>query len=159
MHQSRTVLKRKDVMNSAMLGYVYEIVIFTSFWLQKLMSPISPFFLEATSNFPGPFWNSTCPLQSHFPSFHFRKVKVKFPAKVIRKDRHYSAGQPSAWYLYFNQQEEKDENSFWRFCKSLKQLARPDFLQIIGFLPNPLYNRWTTMDYRWSMNHSWPASL
>lgn len=149
-HQSRTVLRRKEIMNSTVLGYVYEIVIFTFSWLLRLTSPMSSSLSEATSNFPGHFEIQCWPLQPRFFSFHFRRVKCQISCKKVVEKKDIAAQDRQVLDIFISIGKRK-KNYFWRFCKTLKQLGKHSYLKINGFFLNPFLtwtigDPWTTAD-------------
>lgn len=152
-HQSRTVLRREDIMNSTVLGYVYEIVKFTFSWLLRITSPIWSSLLEATSNFPGHSEIQGWPLHPHFPSFHFRRVKCQISCKKVAEKKD-DAAQDRQVHDIFISTGRKKRNYFWKFCKSLKQLGKYSSLEINGFFPNPFI----TDGPPWTIDDPWTTA-
>jgi len=69
-------------MNSTLLGCVYEIVIFTSAWLQKFESHI-PLFPRSYFKLSKSYWNSRLAFAVLFPLFPFQNSKGQISCKNL----------------------------------------------------------------------------
>lgn len=134
-HQSRTVLRRKDKMNSTVLGYVYEIVIFTFSWLLRIASPMSSA-LRSNFKLPWSFWDSRLAFAASLPFFPFQKSKMSIFLQKVGEKKDIAAQDRQVLDIFISISKRKN-NYFWRFCKSLKQLEKHSCLKINGFFPNP----------------------